>query len=50
MAAKILDGAKASDIPCELAKDTQIVINRQVVNDLGIKVPPSVEAAAKFVN
>jgi len=50
MAAKILDGVKACDIPCELAKDTQIVINRQVVDALDIKVPSGIETTAKFVN
>ena len=49
IAARILEGEKASAIPVELVRDLQIVINNQVVEALGITVPDEIAAVAEFV-
>ena len=47
--AKILNGAKAGDLPIENAPDFAIVFNLKRANDLGIAIPPRVLAAASAV-
>jgi putative ABC transport system substrate-binding protein len=50
IAARILEGEKASEIPVELVRDLKITINNQVVEALGITVPAEIADAAEFVN
>jgi putative ABC transport system substrate-binding protein len=47
--AKILDGAKAGDLPIEDAPDYAIVFNLKRARDLGIEIPARVLAAANAV-
>jgi len=50
IAARIFEGEKASEIPVELVRDLQTVINNQAVEALGIVVPAEIAEAAEFVN
>ena len=45
----LVNGKKAGDIPVETAKDTTLYINKQVAEQLGIKIPDSLAERATFV-
>jgi putative ABC transport system substrate-binding protein len=46
MGARILKGAKASDIPVEQADEFEFVINSTTAQALGVKIPERVLARA----
>lgn len=43
MAAKILDGMKPQDLPVLVIRDTELVVNRQAIERLGIELSPELE-------
>ncbi|MCP1223436.1 ABC transporter substrate-binding protein [Sebaldella sp. S0638] len=50
LAVEILkDGKKPSDLPYKIAETTEIAVNKQTLEQLGIKLPDDVMSKAKFI-
>ena len=46
----LVNGKKPADIPVETAKDTALIINKNVAEQLGIKIPDSLAKRATFAD
>lgn len=49
MAAKVLKGEKAEDIPYEIIKEYVFVVNQKTLNDLGLTLTPEQQQRAQLV-